>query len=409
MISRRFKYTHWLKIESENNIEQWKKLKEYNDNNDCAMTIYYYDHNPLKEKVLKLDCNQSLEELDLNIKNSFNRIKARPTNSTPLNRNIYSFFEEYLGIKAEDIKKNKSYEGKEILPVNTLEEFADLENVEILDELLKDNNWRLVKIKSDRGFKYQLYFGKGVQVDNRYEYAYFDFQFKSRIKDRLQRLINYEIKNSKVNLSRFIGHQLNFFGAKYEFITGEKVFIEPTIIGVVVGIDKGNVYMFDIRKPHREQFYTISLEDFEKSVRKGYYKVNNNLLTNYEKLEIRKYLKNKLNEFAELCGDWDFRNIDMTDSHLQSISIKNNIITTSCEKFSTELDDYVSCNSGEIENKGLVNDFNLLDLSNREKVLDYISTLESHIDFEHVDNLLNNEEQNKLKELEQDLEEEMEI
>lgn len=407
MISRRFRYTHWLRINSDNNINQWEKLKEYNDNNDCAMTMFYYDHNSLKEKVLKLDCNQSLENLDSSIKNNFKRIKARPTNSTPFNRNIYSFFEEYLGVKPEDIPKNNHNINEEILPVNTLEEFSALENVEVLDKLLKDNNWQLVKIKSERGFKYQLYFGKGVQVDNRYEYAYFDFQYKSRIMDRLQRLINYEIKNSKINLSKFIGHQLNSFGAKYELITGDKVFIDPKIIGVVIGFNHGNVFLFDIRRPFKQQFYSIKLDDFEKSVSKGYYKPNYNLLTNYEKLEIRKYQKNKLNEFAELCGNWDYRNIDMTDPHLQSISIKNNIISTSCEKYSTELDDYVSCDGGEIKSKELKDEFNLLDLSNREEVLNFISTIESNIDFTTVENLLNQEEEKQLKKLE-NIEEEME-
>lgn len=406
MISKRFRFTHWLRIDPENEKLQWEKLKEYNDNHDCSMTVFYYDYNPLTDKVIKLDCNQSFEELELDVdseaKGSFKKIKAKPTNSTPYNKSFYSFFEENLGIKVEST--NSKYKDQQI-PVNTLEEFSKLENVEVLDELLKRNNWQLVKIKSDRGFKYQLYFGEGKQVDNRFEYGYAKFQFKSRIMDRLQRLINYEIKNSEINLNKFIGRKLNSFGAKYELINGDRICIDAKCVGVVLGISDGNLDLFDINRPIKEKYYSIDLDEFEKGLKKGFYKPNYNMLCNYEKLEIRKYLKNKVDKFNELCGDWDYRNIDMTDSHLQGINIKKGLIETFCEKYSTALDEYVMCDSEVLDNKKLINDFNLLDLSNMEHVLDFMREIESHIDFNNVDKILNDEEQNQQKE---DIEMEME-
>lgn len=397
MISRHFKYTYWLKIDSENAKFQWNKLKKYNDTHDCSMTVFYYDYNPLVDKVIKLDCNQSYEELELDIdsnkEGSFKKIKARPKNSSPYNRSIYSFFEEYLSIKVEPSNKNKSINEKQ-LPVNTLEEFDKLQNVEILDRLLKRNGWQLVKIPSDRGFKYQLYFGKGKQVDNRYEYGYAKFEYKSRIMDRLQRLIDYEIKNAEIDINKFIGRKLNFFGAKYEMISGETIYIDAECIGVVLGINNDKVDLFDIKKPIKERLFSIGIEEFKKSVKDGFYKVNYSALSNYEKLEIRRYIKNKLDKFSEICGDWNYRNIDMTDSHLASIKIKDSTISILCEKYSTELDEYVFCPAGEVKDKNITKEFNLLDLSNKENVLSFISKINNYIDYSKVADALYIEEQN---------------
>lgn len=410
MNSRRFKYTHWLRLDSNNEKIQWEKLKEYNDSHDCSMTVFYYDYNPLTDKIIKLDCNQSFEELDLDIDSeivgSFKKVKARPINSSPFNKSIYSFFEENLSIKVES--SNKDFKKKQI-PVNTLEEFSKLKNVEVLDKLLKDNGWQLVKIPSDRDYKYQLYFGEGKQVDNRYEYGYAKFDYKSRIIDRLQRLIDYEIKNTNIDIYKFIGRKLNSFGAKYEFINGEQVYIDVQCIGVVLGINNGKIEMFDIKKPMKERFFSISIDDFKKSVSSGFYKVNRNMLSNYEKLEIRRYFRNKLDKFATLCGDWNYRNIDMNDSHLASIDIKDDVISILCEKYSTKLDEYVFCSSCEIKDKNIVRQFNLLDLADRENVLDFISKINSHIDYDKVDNNLYIEEQKALEDLKKETSKEIDI
>lgn len=414
MNSRRFKYTHWLKINPKVEKIQWGKLKEYNDKYDCSMTVFYYDYNPLTDKIIKLDTNQSYNELDLEVdtnnEDSFKKVNAKPTNSSPFNRSIYSFFEEYLDLKGythpersnpcKDIKK-------EILPANILEDFPDLENAEVLDEIIKKNNWQLLKVKSTKGFQYQLYYGEGVQVDNKYEYAYSKFLPRSKALDRFQRIINYEINHFEINWNKFIGHKLNFFSSDHELNTGDKIPIDANCIGVVLGINDGNIDLYDNKKPMKERFFSIKLKDFEKGVRRGIYKANYNMQSNYEKLERRRYLKNKLDKFASLCGDWDYRNIDMTSPHLQSIAIKNNTICISCEKYSTSLDEYVSCNYKEIKNNDLINKFNLLDLSNKEDVLEFMNSIENHIDFKNVENILYDLEQQELKE--SDLEKELEI
>ena len=59
---------------------------------------------------------------------------------------------------------------------------------------MQQEHWKIVKIGSDRKYHYQLYFGKGKQVYNRYEYAFADFTYKSVFKDRLERFINNLIK-----------------------------------------------------------------------------------------------------------------------------------------------------------------------------------------------------------------------
>ena len=119
-------------------------------------------------------------------------------------------------------------------------------------------------------------------------------------------------------------------------------------------------------------------------------------------------MNKKIERFTDLCSDWNYRNVDMTKSHLQSIKISNNTIDITCEKFSVDLDDYVSCTGGQIKSKNLVNDFSLLDLENKEDVLDFMEKIEDHIDFSMVDTALNLEEQSALKEEKEDIEEELE-
>ncbi len=102
-------------------------------------------------------------------------------------------------------------------------------------------------------------------------------------------------------------------------------------------------------------------------------------------------LKEKLQKFSELCGDWDYRNIDMTDSHIQRIDIEKDDISISCELFSTERDDYVSCDGGTFKDKSLISKFKKLNLNKQEDVLDFISSLNNLVDWNKVDNDLNKE------------------
>ena len=116
--SRHYIYTHWLRIDNQNNEKkQWENLKDYWNKYDCSMTVYYYDYNPLTEKVIKLDCNQSYQNLDLDVNSmssgSLKRIKSKPTNISLYNRGISSFFESKLGKEVTKTlrqkKKNKHF------------------------------------------------------------------------------------------------------------------------------------------------------------------------------------------------------------------------------------------------------------------------------------------------------------
>lgn len=102
-------------------------------------------------------------------------------------------------------------------------------------------------------------------------------------------------------------------------------------------------------------------------------------------------ISKKLKAFEILCGDWDYRNIDMTEPHLQNIEIIDNDILISCELFSSEIDDYVSCEGGIISDKNMIKAFVDLDLMNREKVLSFISEIENHINWNEVSKLLSDE------------------
>lgn len=107
-------------------------------------------------------------------------------------------------------------------------------------------------------------------------------------------------------------------------------------------------------------------------------------------------MRKKLRAFEILCGDWDYRNIDMTEPHLQGIEITDNDILVNCELFSTKLDDYVLCPGGTISDKNIIKKFEDLDLSNKEKVLDFISVINNHINWEEVNKNLSNEVDKKI-------------
>jgi len=139
----------------------------------------------------------------------------------------------------------------------------------------------------------------------------------------------------------------------------------------------------------------------------GIYKPNYNLLASFEQLELRKYEFKKAKKFTELCGDWDYRNIDMCDIHLGSMKIQKDKLIIICEKYSPEIEDYISSSDYEIQSKELVEEFKLLDLGNREQVLDFMIKLENNIDYKAVEKELNKQEKELIKQ-NKDLEE-MEI
>lgn len=407
--SRHFIYTHWLRIDTNNDeIKQWKQLKDYWNKYDCSMTVYYYDYNPLTEKVIKLDCNQSYQDLDLDVNSmssgSLKRVKAKPTNITVYNKGIEHFFVNKLGLEVlNTLRKPKatvSVPEEKLIEVEVLEEFGRMKNIEKFNEIMQQEHWKIVKIGSDRKYHYQLYFGKGKQVYNRYEYAFADFTYKSVFKDRLERFINNLIKQKELNINNFIGKKINMFESKHQVSEDKNINVDVKCIGLVLGINNNRFDVFDFQRPLGEQFYSIELEDFKQKFNEGIYKPNFNLLTSYEKLEQRKYVYNKVKKFTELCGDWDYRNIDMNDIHFESLKVQKDKIIISCERYSNKLDDYICCPACDIESKELVNEFNLLDLENREDVLDFMSKLENYIDFDKAEKSLKEQENKKIKEKE---------
>jgi len=415
--SRHYIYTHWLRIDVNNDeIKQWEQLKDYWNKYDCSMTVYYYDYNPLTEKAIKLDCNQSYQDLDLVVNSmssgSLKRVKSKPTNISVYNKGIEHFFVNKLGLEVLDtLRKPKSkieIPENELIPVDVLNEFSKMKNIEKFNKIMEEENWKIVKIESDRKFHYQLYFGKGKQVYNRYEYAFSNFVYKSVFRDRLQRFINNVIQQKELNPHNFIGKKINMFESKHQISTDKKINIDVKCIGLVLGINNNCFDIYDCQRPLGEQFYSLKLDDFEQKFKDGIYKPNFNMLTSYESLELRKYEFNKAKKFTELCGDWDYRNIDMCDAHLSSMKIKKDKVLLTCERYSSEIDDYISSSEYEVKSKNLVNDFKVLDLENREQVLDYMIKLEEHIDFKLVEKELNKMEREVLKQEYKDEEMEME-
>lgn len=405
--SRHFIYTHWLRMNIANELPQWQALKEYKEKYDCSMTVFYYDYNPFGDKVIKLDCNQSLSDLNLDInsqsKLSFKRIKSKPTNISPYNQGINYFLETNLGIKLKEENNNiQKINKKDFIIVDVLSEFWTLKNIKEFDLIMKKEKWNVVKIKSDRGYHYQLYFGEGKQVDNRYEFAFGDFQYKSKMKDRLQRFINNKLKQNDINAEKLIGLKINSFESIYQFSNEKDIAIDIKCIGLILGINKDCFDIYDFQRPLGQQFYSIKVEDLKKLIISGIYKPNYNQLTAYEKLELKRYLNKKIDKFNQLCKDENFRNIDMNIPHIQGITIRNAIIEIFVKKYSCNLDDYISCSIKKINDKELIKKLSALDLDNKDNVLDYISRIENEIDYESANKKLDLEEEKTINSLNKD-------
>lgn len=414
MNGNHFKYSHWLRFNTRN-IKQWEELKNYKEKYDCDMTLFYYDYMPHGDKIVKINCNQSHEEFDLDTDlahdNSFKKIKCKPTNCTPHSKSIYYFFEKYLGIKEEDIKevnKRNNYNTEEFLPVDVLEEFGNMKNIDFFYNLMKRENWQIVKVKRDRTYLYQLYFGKGKQVDNRYEYCYAQFQGKGRFKERLSMFVNAKKKEEEINLRKYMGRKLNFFQTCYTTIDGEKMYADIKFIGLVLGINNKKVDMYDYKKPIGEQFYTIELNDFLKDVYDGKYKVNRNMLNWYEKLENRKYQMLKLEKLVYLYNS-DLNHNQKAEPTIKSIDIKQNDITITYQKYSSKLDKYISCDIKKSNAKYMVTKFSTLDVYNHIDVYNYVSKLTSTVNLKEVNKLLKKEEEKQMSKKKSILEEEIEL
>lgn len=126
---------------------------------------------------------------------------------------------------------------------------------------------------------------------------------------------------------------------------------------------------------------------------KNYLIISNSTRLNY------KEIKEKVKQFNDLCGDWDYRNIDMTDAHLEGIEIKYRMIKIFGERFDVDLDDYIMCLAGRINNQEYIRKFIELDLENREQVLAFMTSLEDCIDWKKVESNLDKIKEKELKEI----------
>ena len=110
-----------------------------------------------------------------------------------------------------------------------------------------------------------------------------------------------------------------------------------------------------------------------------------------------KSLTQKINNFIRLCGDWDYRNIDMTKPHISYITINNNKIKVCCEIYSPELDEYIFSNEVLIEDKKMFSQFKKLNLKKKNDVLEFIKKIESFINWDDISNFLCDKENEIIK------------
>lgn len=120
-------------------------------------------------------------------------------------------------------------------------------------------------------------------------------------------------------------------------------------------------------------------------------------------LEKNKIDTKKLKNFNDRCGDWDFRNIDMTKPHLGGIDYIDKKFYFIVEKFSPTLDDYVMDNY-EFNDVDLIDNFANLDIKSEDKILDFILFCESKIDWKEATERLEIQEETEINHEELELE-----
>ena len=98
----KYEYIHWFVIDFINETPtgiEWKNLKEYKEKYDCSIEVYYYE-NTMAKKAIKLECNQSYQDLDLDVNSLFDgsllRVQRKPKYIKPYNKPIEFFFERYI-------------------------------------------------------------------------------------------------------------------------------------------------------------------------------------------------------------------------------------------------------------------------------------------------------------------------
>lgn len=119
---KKFKYTHWLKMENDMIEQTWINLKEYKEKYDCNIEVYYRDTSFIN-KIIKLECNQEYNNLDLDVNSMFTgsltRLSQKPNNISKYNKPVeYFFLKNIKGDKSMDLedylrKRIKEYDKKQ--------------------------------------------------------------------------------------------------------------------------------------------------------------------------------------------------------------------------------------------------------------------------------------------------------
>lgn len=124
-MSKKYKHTYWLKIEDDTIEKVWINLKEYKEKHKCNMEVFYRETNFIN-KIIKLECNQSYQDLDLDVNSlsggSLTRLLNKPKNICAYKKNIEDFFK--INIKKSTTKTPKEIKSGiyEIIPIHTVEE-----------------------------------------------------------------------------------------------------------------------------------------------------------------------------------------------------------------------------------------------------------------------------------------------
>ena len=172
-------------------------------------------------------------------------------------------------------------------------EFKDVKNIDKLNDLFIEKGWNLIFINNENGKDFQIYFGKNVQVDNMYEYAFpYAFNYEETKKE-LERLIKYRTKHFALeeDLDKYIGRKINSYDDIYQFSTGKKVYTRSRCVGIVLGINERKVDMYDYKNPGHYKYYSLDLDDFKKFICIGSYKINYSSLSPDEKNVLQKYIE----------------------------------------------------------------------------------------------------------------------
>ncbi|MCI9016132.1 MAG: hypothetical protein HFJ53_03065 [Clostridia bacterium] len=95
----KYKYTHWLKMNIDTIEKVWIRLKEFKEKYNCNMEVFYKETN-LVIKYIKLECNQSYQDLDLDVNSITDEglwhLSRKPNDIYKYKYPIEYFFKEYI-------------------------------------------------------------------------------------------------------------------------------------------------------------------------------------------------------------------------------------------------------------------------------------------------------------------------